>query len=85
MEFDEQHANTGLNHFSLTGNKRLICLHKIQEQKVLPIGKLYIVECTRTLFLIYINDLPYGIYHTAKPITYAQDTSVYIAYLTVSC
>ena len=37
------------------------------------------------LFLIYINDLPYGIYHTAKPITYAQDTSVYIAYLTVSC
>ena len=30
------------------------------------------------LFSIYINDLPYGIYHTAKPIIYADDTSVLI-------
>ena len=30
------------------------------------------------LFLIYINNLPYGIYHTAKPVTDANDTSVLI-------
>jgi hypothetical protein len=30
------------------------------------------------LFLIYINDLPYGIYHTAKPVICADDTTVLI-------
>jgi len=30
------------------------------------------------LFLIYINNLPYGIYHTAKPVTGANDTRVQI-------
>jgi hypothetical protein len=30
------------------------------------------------LFLIYINDLPYGIYHTAKLVIVANDTSVLI-------
>ena len=28
------------------------------------------------LFLIYINDLPYGIHHDAKTIMYADDTSI---------
>jgi len=30
------------------------------------------------LILIYINDLPYGIYHTGKPVIYANDTSILI-------
>jgi hypothetical protein len=30
------------------------------------------------LFSIDINDLPYGICHTAKPVIYADDTSVLI-------
>jgi len=30
------------------------------------------------LILIYINDLPYGIYHTGKLVIYADDTSVLI-------
>jgi len=30
------------------------------------------------LFLMYINDLPYGIYHTAKWMIYADDTSVLV-------
>jgi hypothetical protein len=33
MEFDEQHVTAGLNDFSLMGNQRLICLHKIREKK----------------------------------------------------
>jgi len=77
MEFKE-HVTARLNRISQTGNKRLICLHKIQEQKVLPIGKLYIVECTRTLFLIYINDLPYRIYHNARMVMYADDANALI-------
>jgi hypothetical protein len=28
------------------------------------------------LFIIYINDLPHGIYHEAKPVMYADDTSI---------
>jgi hypothetical protein len=36
------------------------------------------VDCPRTLFLIYINDLPYGIYHNAKIVTYADDANVLI-------
>ena len=32
----------------------------------------------RPLFSVYINDLPYGIYHTAKPVRYADDTRVLI-------
>jgi len=28
------------------------------------------------LFVIYINDLPYGIYYTIKPVIYVDDTSV---------
>jgi len=28
------------------------------------------------IVLIYINDLPYELYHTGKPVTYADDTSV---------
>jgi hypothetical protein len=28
------------------------------------------------LFLIYINDLLYGIYHTVKPVLYVGDTSL---------
>jgi len=35
----EEHVNTGLNHISQTGNKRAIYLHRIQEKKVLPVGK----------------------------------------------
>jgi len=35
----EEHFTTGFNHISLTGNKRLECLHKIREKKVLPVGK----------------------------------------------
>jgi hypothetical protein len=30
------------------------------------------------LFLMYIDDLPYGIYHTAKPVIYADDTSALV-------
>jgi hypothetical protein len=30
------------------------------------------------LFSIYTNDFPYGIYHTAKPVIYADDTSLLI-------
>jgi len=30
------------------------------------------------LFLIYINDLPYGIYHNAKKVMYADDSNVLI-------
>jgi mannose/fructose/N-acetylgalactosamine-specific phosphotransferase system component IID len=30
------------------------------------------------LFIIYINDLPCGIYYTAKPVIYADNTSVLI-------
>jgi len=28
------------------------------------------------LFLMYVNDLPYGICHTAKSVIYADDTNV---------
>jgi hypothetical protein len=28
------------------------------------------------LFLIYVKDLSYGLYHTGKPVIYADDTSV---------
>jgi hypothetical protein len=28
------------------------------------------------LFVIYINDLPYGVYYTFNPIIYVDDTSV---------
>jgi len=30
------------------------------------------------LILIYISNLPYGIYHTGKPVIYANDTSILI-------
>ena len=30
------------------------------------------------LLMNYINDLPCGIYHTAKPVTYADNTNVLI-------
>jgi hypothetical protein len=33
------------------------------------------------LFLVYIHDLLYGIYHTAKPVIYANDTSVLITFI----
>lgn len=33
------------------------------------------------LFLVYIYDLLYGIYHTAKPVIYADDTSVLITFI----
>jgi len=39
LEF-EGHATIVLIHISQTGNKKLIYLHKIQERKVLPVGKL---------------------------------------------
>jgi hypothetical protein len=42
------------------------------------------VECPRTLFLIYINDLPYGIYHNAKMVTYADDAKVLITANTIN-
>jgi len=34
------HVTFGLIHISQTGNKKLIYLHKIQERKVLSVGKL---------------------------------------------
>jgi len=39
LEF-EGHVTIALIHISKTGNKKLIYLHKIQERKVLPVGKL---------------------------------------------
>jgi hypothetical protein len=30
------------------------------------------------LFIIYINDIPQGIHHEAKPVTYADDTRILV-------
>jgi hypothetical protein len=37
------------------------------------------------LFIIYINDLPYGINAGAKPVTYADDTRVLITANNFNC
>ena len=33
------------------------------------------------LFLVYIRDLLFGIYHTTKPVIYAEDTSILITFI----
>jgi hypothetical protein len=30
------------------------------------------------LFIIYINDIPHGIHHEAKPVIYADDTRLLV-------
>jgi hypothetical protein len=75
---------SGLKHILQTGSRRLTYNHKIKKQSTLPIGKT-IESCVlqgsilgTLLFIIYINDLPYGINPYAKPVIYADDMSVLI-------
>ena len=82
LEF-EGHVTIGLIQISQTGKKVHISTQNPGEKsssswETVINGVPQDLILGALLFVIYINDLPYGVYHTPKPIIYAEDTSVLI-------
>jgi len=80
----EEHVITGLNHISQTGNKKVhtstqnLGKESSSSWEAIKSGVPQGLILEPLLFLIHINDAPYGIRYTAKPVIYADNASVLI-------